>query len=53
MGWLIKKTIIDNSIENQKRYFQSGYTLSIKFRIEMLRKLYNAIEINKEKILNA
>ena len=44
---------LDEVLVKQKEYFNSGITLDIKFRIEMLRKLYNAIEINKEKILNA
>lgn len=44
---------LDEVLVKQKEYFNSGVTLDIKFRIGMLKKLYNAIKINKEKILNA
>ena len=35
---------IDNIIESQRKFFQSGATLSVKFRIEMLKKLYSAVK---------
>ena len=35
---------IDNILEKQKKYFASGATLPVKFRVEMLKKLYNAIK---------
>ncbi len=35
---------IDNIIEKQKKYFASGATLPVKFRVEMLKKLYNAVK---------
>lgn len=35
---------IDNIIEKQKKYFASGVTLPVKFRVEMLKKLYNAVK---------
>lgn len=35
---------IDAIIESQRKFFQSGATLSVKFRIEMLKKLYGAVK---------
>lgn len=35
---------IDEILESQRRYFQSGATLPVKFRVEMLKKLYNAVK---------
>lgn len=35
---------IDEILERQRRYFRSGATLSVSFRIEMLKKLRNAVE---------
>lgn len=35
---------IDEILESQHRYFRSGATLSVSFRIEMLKKLRNAVE---------
>lgn len=35
---------IDEILESQCRYFRSGATLSVSFRIEMLKKLRNAVE---------
>ena len=34
---------IDEILEKQRLYFQSGATLSVDFRIEMLKKLRNVI----------
>ena len=45
---------IDEILESQHRFFQSGKTLSVKFRIEMLKKLYAAVkkyEVEIEKAL--
>lgn len=44
---------IDEIIESQRKFFQSGATLSVKFRIEMLKKLYNAIKKYETEIGNA
>lgn len=44
---------LDEVLVKQKEYFNSGVTLDVKFRINMLKKLYNAIKINEEKILSA
>ena len=44
---------LDEVLVKQKEYFNSGITLDVKFRINMLKKLYNAIKNNEEKILNA
>lgn len=35
---------IELILKKQRQFFQSGKTLSIKFRIEMLRKLYDAVK---------
>lgn len=35
---------IDQILESQRKYFQSGATLPVKFRIEMLKKLYNTVK---------
>ncbi len=44
---------LDDVLVKQKEYFNSGITLDVKFRINMLKKLYNAIKNNEEKILNS
>ncbi len=36
---------IDEILESQRKYFQSGATLPVKFRIEMLKKLYSTVKI--------
>ena len=41
---------LDEVLVKQKEYFNSGITLDVKFRINMLKKLYNAIKNNEEKI---
>lgn len=35
---------IDEILASQRKYFQSGATLSVDFRVEMLKKLYNTIK---------
>ncbi len=35
---------IDQILDSQRKYFQSGATLPVKFRIEMLKKLRNAVK---------
>lgn len=35
---------IDELLASQRKYFQSGATLSVSFRIEMLQKLYRTIQ---------
>lgn len=44
---------IDKILEKQQEYFKTGETLSIKFRIEQLRKLKKAIEDKEDKIAAA
>ena len=44
---------IDIILEKQKSFFQSGATLPVEFRKEMLKKLYSAIEKNEEEIAKA
>ena len=41
---------IEQVLERQRRYFQSGATLPVRFRVEMLKKLYAAIKKYEEKI---
>ena len=43
---------IDEILASQKQYFQSGATLSVEFRLEMLKKLYTAVK-NHEAELEA
>lgn len=35
---------IDELLESQRKFFQSGATLSVDFRIEMLKKLYQTVK---------
>ena len=41
---------IDGILESQREYFKSGATLSVKFRVEMLKKLYAAIKAHENEI---
>ncbi len=40
-------------IEKQRKYFRSGVTLPIEFRIEMLKRLYRSIQRHEEDIAEA
>jgi len=44
---------IDELLLSQREYFQSGATLSLKFRVDMLKKLKNAIKENQAEIEDA
>ncbi len=44
---------IDDIFEKQKRYFQKGETVSVKFRIEMLKKLKKCVIQHKSEIAEA
>ncbi len=44
---------IDEILLKQKKFFQSGQTLNIKFRIQMLKKLYNAVKKYETQIADA
>ena len=44
---------IDNILESQRKFFQSGATLPVSFRIEMLKKLCNAVKKYEDKIADA
>ena len=35
---------IEEILESQRKYFQSGATLPVSFRIEMLKKLRSAVQ---------
>ena len=35
---------IDTILEKQRKYFASGVTLPVKFRIGMLKKLYSTVK---------
>ena len=41
---------IDVILELQKQFFRSGATLSVEYRVDMLRKLYDTIKANKKEI---
>ena len=41
---------IDTILEKQKKYFASGVTLPVKFRIEMLKKLYSIVKKYEKEI---
>ncbi len=44
---------IDQMIKQQKKYFQSGATLNVDFRIEMLKRLYHSIQKYEPEISEA
>ncbi len=44
---------INDIISAQKNYFLSGETLSVEFRKETLKKLYNTIKLNEQEIYSA
>lgn len=44
---------IHSSVIKQKEFFEKGYTLNIKFRIDALKKLYKAIEEYSDKLKEA
>ena len=44
---------IENLLEKQRTYYHSGATLPIKFRIEQLKKLYNAVKLYQTEINDA
>ncbi len=44
---------IDLILENQRKYFRSGATLPVNFRIEKLKTLYKAIKDNEQEIAKA
>ena len=41
---------IDLILESQRKFFRSGATLSVEYRVEMLKKLYDTIKENKKEI---
>ena len=44
---------IKKILDSQRDFFASGTTLSVDFRIKMLKKLYCAVKRNEEKITAA
>ena len=44
---------IDTILEKQRKYFSSGATLPVKFRIEMLKKLYSTVKKYEKEIAEA
>ncbi len=44
---------INKILESQRQFFQSGATLSVKFRIEMLKKLYHTVKKYETEICKA
>ncbi len=49
----MKKAEIESLLDRQKAFFDKGNTLEIRFRKEMLKKLYKAIEDNTEELQKA
>ncbi len=49
----MEKEAISALVKAQREYFISGKTLSLKFRVEMLKKLYSVIKEKEEKIAEA
>ena len=41
---------VDLLLENQRKFFHSGATLPVDFRIQMLRKLRDAVEAHEAEI---
>lgn len=41
---------LDKLLKNQKEFFKSGKTLSVEFRINMLKKLYSSVKNHEEEI---
>ena len=44
---------ISEQLQRQKSYFQEGNTLSVDFRLEMLRRLYREIQSREDAICQA
>lgn len=44
---------IQNLLERQRAYYRSGATVSVKFRIEQLKKLYSAVKKYQNEINDA
>lgn len=44
---------IEQIIHNQREFYNSGKTIPVKFRIEMLKKLYKAVKDNEDEINRA
>lgn len=44
---------IDEIIKKQRGFFESGKTIPVRFRIEMLKRLYKAVRTNEAEINNA
>ena len=40
----MKKEEIQKIVEKQREYYKRGATISVEFRIQQLKKLYNAIK---------
>ncbi len=49
----MENTNIDIILNSQKEFFGSGKTLSVKFRIEMLKLLYNSVKAHETQIKDA
>ena len=49
----IEKDHLSQLIKRQKKYFLTGETLSVNFRLQQLRKLYKSIEYHEQDIYKA
>lgn len=50
---ILEKDRISEVVQKQEKYFRSGETLDLKFRIAQLKKLYKAIKSHEEEIFDA
>ena len=49
----MEKSAISALVESQRRFFESGKTLSVKFRTQMLKKLYSEVKAREKDIISA
>ncbi len=49
----MEKNLIEAIVQKQRAFFQTGKTLDVAFRIDMLKKLYSAVVSREEEIARA
>ena len=52
-GFIMDSERIHSVVEAQRAYFRSGATLPVKFRIEQLKRLKQAVLTNRQKLEDA
>ena len=50
---LIEEALIKKILESQRNYFHSGATLPVEFRIQQLRRLYDAVKAHEGELVEA